>query len=107
VPDRPEIRADRQDLSFIALSIVDDQGARIPCEDRMIHIEVSGAGHLAGIGNANPCTVESYGKPCCKAYEGRALAAVIADEAGEIRIKVWADGIPPREIAVTAVSAEE
>ena len=107
VPDRHEIRADRQDLSFIALSIVDDQGARIPCEDRMIHIEVSGAGHLAGIGNANPCTVESYGEPCCKAYEGRALAAVIADEAGEIRIKVWADGIPPREIAVTAVPAEE
>ncbi len=98
--DRPEIRADRQDLSFLSLSLVDAEGARVPCEERRIFIEVTGAGRLAGIGNANPCTEESYGQPSCLAWEGRALAAVIADEPGEIRAKVWAEGIPPTEITV-------
>ena len=101
--DRPVIRADHQDLSFISLTLTDDNGARVPWEDRMIRIEVTGAGRLAGIGNANPCTEESYGEPACKAYEGRALAAVIAEEPGEIHIKAWGDGLEPAEITVTAV----
>ena len=101
--DRPVIRADHQDLSFISLTLTDENGNRVPCEDRMIRIEVTGAGRLAGIGNANPCTEESYGEPACKAYEGRALAAVIADGAGEIHVKAWGDGLKPAEITVTAV----
>ena len=100
--DRPLIRADRQDLSFIALTLVDETGARVPNETRPIHIEVTGAGHLAGIGNANPCTEESYGKSSCLAWEGRALAAVIADAPGNIHVKVWAEDLQPAEIILTA-----
>ena len=102
VADRPQIRADQQDLSFIALALVDGSGARVPCETRRIHIEVTGAGHLAGIGNANPRTEESYGMPSCLAYEGRALAAVVADGPGEIQVKAWAEGVAPAEIRITA-----
>ncbi len=100
--DRPLIRADRQDLSFIALTLVDETGARVPNETRPTHIEVTGAGHLAGIGNANPCTEESYGKSSCLAWEGRALAAVIADAPGNIHVKVWAEDLQPAEIILTA-----
>ena len=100
--DRPAIRADGQDLCFITLTLTDAEGRRVPCEERMIHIEVTGAGRLAGIGNANPCTEESYGQPACRAYEGRALAAVYADGAGDIRIKAWGEGLESAEITVTA-----
>ena len=102
--DRPVICADRQDLSFIALSIVDENGRRVPCDTRTLHIEVSGAGHLAGIGSGNPCTTESYGVPFCQAYEGRAMAAVIADSEGDIQVRVWADDVEPAEVTVRAVS---
>ncbi|MBE5788309.1 MAG: glycoside hydrolase family 2 protein [Clostridiales bacterium] len=100
--DRAEIRADQQDLAYVALTLTDGKGARVPDETRKIHIEVTGAGHLAGIGNGNPCTEENYGTPYCLAYEGRAMAAVVADTAGEIRIRAWADGLEPAEITVQA-----
>ena len=100
--DRAEIRADQQDLAYVALTLTDGNGARVPDETRKIHIEVTGAGHLAGIGNGNPCTEENYGTPYCLAYEGRAMAAVVADTAGEIRIRAWADGLEPAEITVQA-----
>ena len=100
--DRPVIKADRQDLSYVALTIVDAEGARVPYETSVINIEVSGAGRLAGIGSGNPCTEENYGTPYCKAYEGRAMAAVVADEPGEIVVKVWVDSIGSTEIKVVA-----
>lgn len=100
--DRPCIKADRQDLSYVALTIVDENGARVPYEDSVINIEVTGAGRLAGIGSGNPCTDENYGTPYCKAYEGRAMAAVVADEPGEITVKVWVDGLAPCEIKIEA-----
>ena len=100
VADRAEIRADRQDLSYVALTLTDERGARVPDEARKIHIEVTGAGRLAGIGNGNPCTEENYGAPECLAFEGRAMAAVVADAAGEIRVRAWAEGIPPVETVI-------
>lgn len=100
--DRGEIRADRQDLSYIAITLADEKGARVPYEERRIHIEVTGAGRLAGIGNANPRTEESYGKPECLAYEGRAMAAVVADRTGEITVRTWAEGLEPVSLTITA-----
>ena len=96
--DRTEILADQQDLAYVALTLTDEKGARVPDETRKIEIEVSGAGHLAGIGSGNPCTEENYGTPYCLAYEGRAMAAVIADAPGEICVKVRAEGVEPAEI---------
>ena len=100
--DRPEIHADRQDLAYVALTLTDEKGARVPYETRTIHFEVSGAGRLAGLGNGNPCTEENYGTPFCLAYEGRAMAAVIAERPGDIQIKAWAEGIEPTEIRIRA-----
>ena len=98
--DRPEIQADRQDLSYVAITLVDADGNRVPYEDRVVSIEVTGSGRLAGIGSGNPCTDENYGTPYCKAYEGRAMAAIVADEPGEIKVKVCAEGVEPCEITI-------
>ncbi len=86
----------------MALTLMDEKGARVPDETRKIQIEVTGAGHLAGIGNGNPCTEENYGTPYCLAYEGRAMAAVVADGPGEIRIRAFAEGVEADEITVSA-----
>ncbi|MBQ6240018.1 MAG: DUF4982 domain-containing protein [Firmicutes bacterium] len=100
--DRSEIRADSQDLSYVALTLVDENGDRVPYETSTLHIEVSGAGRLAGIGSGNPCTEEGFGDPFCKAYQGRAMAAVVADAPGEILVKAWAEGMVPAEITIQA-----
>ena len=81
---------------------MDAEGNRVPYETSTLHIEVSGAGHLAGIGSGNPCTEENYSTPYCAAYEGRAMAAVVADAPGEILIKAWAEGLPEAQITILA-----
>lgn len=101
VADRPVIAGDGQDLSYVALTIVDAEGNRVPYETNLINIEVMGA-RLAGIGSGNPCTPEDYGTPYCKAYEGRAMAAIIADEPGTITVKVTSEGLAGCEITIVA-----
>lgn len=100
--DRAVIAGDAQDLSYVALTIVDAQGARVPYETSRITVEVSGAGRLAGIGSGDPKSSENYGDPFCLAYEGRAMAAIIADAPGTIHVKVTAEGIGSTEIDITA-----
>lgn len=99
--DRPIIAGDGQDLSYVALTIVDAEGNRVPYETNLINIEVIG-GRLAGIGSGNPCTTENYGTPYCKAYEGRAMAAIIADEPGTVTVKVTSEGLAGCEIEIVA-----
>ncbi len=99
--DRNVIRADHADLAFVALTLTDGDGNRVDDDETVLHAEVTGAGHLAGLGSGNPCTDEDYGVPC-RAYEGRAMAAVIADTAGEICIRAWADGVEPALLTVKA-----
>ncbi len=97
--DRPEIRGDAQDLSYIAITLADRAGARVPPETRQIRVEVSGAGHLAGMGSGNPCTEENY-TDACRAYEGRAMAAVIADAPGDVLVTIHAQGLPDTTVTV-------
>ncbi len=101
--DRAQIAGDAQDLSYVALTIVDENGARVPYETSEISIEVEGPGRLAGIGNGNPKTAENYGGPSCRAYEGRAMAAILADGPGTITVKGSVKGIGTASITITAV----
>ena len=41
---------------------------------------------------------ESY----VKAYEGRAMAAIVADGPGEITVKAWVEGLEAAEIKIEA-----
>ena len=92
--DRRVIRADGQDLSFVTVEVVDDQGRTVSDSQVELQAEVTGSGTLCGFGSANPCTPEDYGTGRRRAYQGYALLCVRAGtDAGEVRAAVTAEGL--------------
>ena len=92
--DRDRIKADNKDLSYISVDLVDKNGTRDPNAENLIHFEIEGPGTIAGVGNADPVSVESYQLPKRKAWEGRCLVIVKAGKIpGKIILKAIAPGL--------------
>ena len=86
--DRTNIKADRNDLAYITVEIVDKNGIRIPDAKESVQFDIQGEGELAGIGNGNPIDIKSFKKPQCTTFRGRCLLIVrpYAETPGEILI---------------------
>jgi|HigsolmetaGSP11D_1036233.scaffolds.fasta_scaffold04499_2 beta-galactosidase len=102
--DRVRIKADDQDLAYVSISIVDDQGIVKPLSDRKVKVTVDGAGVLQGFGSANPETEEDFTDDVHTTFDGRALAVIRPTGAGKIRVQAEAEGCPPQMIEIEASS---
>jgi beta-galactosidase len=107
--DRPRVTANGEDLAFVTVELVDAKGTPIYAQsgDRNVHVTISGAGTLAGLGNGNPMDASSFQSGLRKSFHGRVVAAVRAGlRPGPILIKVEAQGLPARQIAIDAFRAQ-
>jgi len=93
--DRTSIRADRNDLSYVMVEIVDSEGNVTPyADDIMVNFEISGNGEIAGVGSGSPVDMSSFQQPHKKSWQGRCLAIVRPNgEAGKIILKAGAEGL--------------
>ena len=98
--DRSVIAADPEDLAFVTLSLVDDEGTLHMSRDRRIVVQVDGPGVLQAIGSANPATEEGFTETGCTTFDGRALAIVRPTGAGRITLRATAEGCPPQQVEV-------
>jgi beta-galactosidase len=75
-PDRTTIRSDGQDLAFVTVEITDHEGRLRPDADNTVQFALNGPGVIAGIGNGDMGTLESYqANPHC-VFQGRALVVI-------------------------------
>lgn len=101
--DRTNIKAGGQDLSYVTVELTDDKGYRNPKADNLVKFEIEGPGSIAGVGNANPVSLESFQLPQRKAWQGRCLVIIKSGEkAGDILLKVTSPGLRSSEITVKA-----
>jgi beta-galactosidase len=99
--DRADIRADRSDLSYITVEVVDGQGAVVPDAATPVRFTVTGAGELAATGSAAPNDASSFRAPHRRTYQGRCLVILRPKGvAGEITLKAEADGVQPATIVI-------
>lgn len=101
VADRPEITSAHGDLAYVTLTLTDADGIRYPAADRAVHLEVSGAGVLAGFGSAHPAPVERLDHTTHHTYEGRALAILRPTGPGEIRLVAKTDDCAATTVLIT------
>lgn len=95
IADRNPITANRNDLAYVTVEIVDDAGNLVPNADVKINLSVSGDGELIASGNAAPNEMESFRNPKCKTYNGRCLAIIRPfTKAGSIKLNVTSEGLP-------------
>jgi beta-galactosidase len=87
--DRTTIRANRNDLAFVMVEIVDADNRVVPKAEIPIDILVSGAGELAAAGNASPDKMASFKQPECTTFRGKCLVILRPKgTAGEIHLEV-------------------
>jgi beta-galactosidase len=99
--DRSEIRASGQDLSFITVEVLDENGFRNPKSENHVNFEISGPGKIVAVASSNPMSAESFQQPQRKVWKGRCLVIVKSEKkAGEIVLKAKSEGLPDSQIAI-------
>lgn len=102
-PDGATIRNDGRDLSFITVSVVDDDGLTVPRADNSIQFVVEGPGEIVATDNGDPTSFEPFPSHTRKAFSGLCLVIVRAKPGAEGTIKVTAsaDGLKAGTTSVT------
>jgi beta-galactosidase len=100
-PDRAQIRASRDDLSYVMATVVDDQGRTVPDATFPVRFSVSGSGVLAAVASANPKDVASFRQPMRSTFHG-VCAAILrpSGDSGSITLNAEAPGLEPASTVI-------
>jgi beta-galactosidase len=99
--DRSEIRADREDLVYVTVTVLDAKGVVVPEARDAIRFTVSGPGELVATGSGSPDAMASFTKPERVPFEGKCLAILRpAGGAGTIVLRAEGPGLAPAEVKV-------
>jgi beta-galactosidase len=94
VADRSSIRADRNDLAFVTIEAIDENGQVVSDAAIKVKLTLTGNGELAASGNAGPNDMESVNKPVVKTFNGKAQAIIRPyATAGTISLKAESEGL--------------
>jgi beta-galactosidase len=102
--DRPAIKANGADLSFITLRIADAAGLTVPRTHNLVKFSVTGPGEIVATDNGNPISFESFQSLERKAFNGLALVIVRAKpgQSGTFTVKAESEGLTPATAVIQA-----
>jgi hypothetical protein len=101
-PDLRTLRADGRQVATVEVQVVDGAGNRVPDAGQTITVEVTGAGRLIALGNADLTDNTPVQSKERKLYQGRAVAAVRSGaQAGKVTVRAAAPGLKPAEVVLT------
>jgi beta-galactosidase len=101
--DRERINTQWDDLSHIAVEIVDSEGRVVPTADNEVVFALSGPGRILGLDNGQADSHESYQSDRRKAYAGRALVLVQSNgQPGEMRLTASSVSLTGASVTITA-----
>jgi len=96
------LEADNRDLCYFDVTVTDSNGARIADAKNELQCSVEG-GRLMGFFSGDPCNEDNYGSNVCHAFEGRAVAIVSTEQAGDVKITVSGPGLQHDQAVVKAI----
>lgn len=102
-PDRVKISADGEDVSIVAVSVLDAKGRVVPVADNLVTFTLSGPGQIAGVGNGDPSSHEPDKASQRHAFNGHCLVIVQSgDKAGTLKLVAASPGLPSATLTVQA-----
>jgi beta-galactosidase len=103
-PDRIAIANDGKDLSFITLTIADDDDRWVPRSMNLVHFEVDGPGEIVATDNGDPTDVTAFPSHDRQAFNGLALAIVRAKrgQSGPFVVRAKSEGLRNAECTLNA-----
>ena len=102
--DRTALKADSEDLTMIEVDVLDALGRIVPTADSRVTFAVTGAGHIAGVGNGDPSDHDPDKANSRKAFGGKCLVIIgTGDALGAIRLTATAPGLTGATLSLRAV----
>src|SRR5690554_220664 len=99
--DRNVISADRKDLSFITVSVVDRNGNLCPNVSELVKFNVKGAGSYRAGANGDPSSLDLFHLPQMHLFNGKLVAIVESSETpGTITLEANAKGLRKGSIKI-------
>jgi len=100
-PDRETVRADRNDLAYVTVQLLDGKGRPVPAPDILVRFSLSGPGSIAAVGNGDPRDPSSYRLPERRTFRGRCLVILRPEgRPGVLTLKARAEGLPEAEVRI-------
>ncbi|WP_316798129.1 glycoside hydrolase family 2 TIM barrel-domain containing protein [Pedobacter frigidisoli] len=100
--DQNKLSTAWDDVAFLKVTIYDEQGNVCPNADNLIKFTVSDSGIIDAVDNGSIISHEPYKAQQRHAYHGVAMANIKARTAGNIEIKVSAEGLEGASLKLTA-----
>jgi beta-galactosidase len=99
--DRAEIKASRNDLSYVTVEVIDEAGNLVPDAVLPVQFAVEGAGELAAVENGNPTDMKSFRHPQVNSFKGKCLVILRpTGTSGEIKLKAESEGLEGSALVV-------
>jgi beta-galactosidase len=99
--DREKLTAGGQDLAFVTVEALDENGVWQPHAEPRVTFKVEGAGSLAAVGSGDMTSLDSYQGSGRTLFQGRALAIVSSlAQAGPITLTATAPGLEPARLTL-------
>jgi beta-galactosidase len=93
-PDRSTIRADGNDLSFVTITVADQNGLLVPRTKNQIKCSLSGPGEIVAMDNGDATSFEPFQGDQHSAFNGLCLVIVRSTgEAGPVTLTAASDGL--------------
>lgn len=87
-------------LGFVTVEIVDADGNLCPEADNLVYFDVSGSAFIAGVDNGSQISMERFKDSKRKAFYGKALAVLQADDEGKATLRAYSDGLKSDAISI-------
>jgi beta-galactosidase len=99
--DRDAIAAGGKDLSFVTVTIVDQEGITVPEANNPVYFEIQGEGIIIGVDNGNQISHEPFKANYRRVFHGMCLVVVQSTgKTGTIYLKATSPGLQEKEIII-------
>jgi beta-galactosidase len=100
--DRSRIRADGEDLSFVTVTVQDQQGRAVPTAEPLVRFRISGDARIVAVDNGDQISHTSFQAKEVRLFNGQALVIVRAGTApGTATLTAEGEGLAPATIRIT------
>ena len=104
MPESEVITANGEDLCYIPVDVVDENGVMVPDADNYIQFSIRGNGRIVGVDNGNTLSVDSLKGSGYSAFSGKALVIVQATKtAGSFTVTASSAGLERDSVTVYTV----
>jgi beta-galactosidase len=96
-PDRTELAATGEDLSYVLVEAVDEDGVPCPLADNLVRFHVDGPAEIAAVDNGNQLSYEPFQADYRQLFFGKAMLIVrtTEGEGGQVRVTAESEGLRP------------